>query len=196
MQAIAVAARIASGVNWYIGQVFSWLAVAIVAVCFTVVVQRYVFSVSYLWLQDLYVWLNGAMFTAVAGFAFLRNDHVRLDIFYARASLRTKAIVDLACTLVFLFPFSYVVVAWGWTFVARSWRFGEGSANIGGLPGLFVLKSFIIAFAVLIALEGLAIALRSVLVLQGREDLLPTSLRYHEGDLMPDFSFLAEKKDD
>ena len=55
-------------INTVVGTVMSWLAVGIVIVCFTVVVQRYVFAVSHVWLQDLYIWLNGAMFTAVAGF--------------------------------------------------------------------------------------------------------------------------------
>ena len=50
----------------------------IVLLCFTVVVQRYVFAISHVWMQDLYIWLNGAMFTAVAGFALLRDDHVRV----------------------------------------------------------------------------------------------------------------------
>ena len=36
---------------------------------------------------------------------------------------------------------------------ARAWRLGEGSANVGGMPGLFVLKTFILGFAVVIALH-------------------------------------------
>ena len=55
--------RLISGINWLIGNVFAWLSLAIVLVCFTVVVQRYVFATTQLWMQDLYVWMNGAMFT-------------------------------------------------------------------------------------------------------------------------------------
>ncbi|TWG99699.1 TRAP-type mannitol/chloroaromatic compound transport system permease small subunit [Mesorhizobium sp. J18] len=178
MRAIALIIRIISSINNIIGNVFSWLSLAIVLVCFTVVVQRYVFAVSHVWMQDLYVWLNGAMFTAVAGFALLRNDHVRVDIFYRPASVRRKAIVDLVGVILFLLPFCYIVYAYGWTFVARSWRLHEASGNVGGMPGLYILKSFIIAFAALVALQGIAMALRSVLVLAGREDLLPEDLRY------------------
>ena len=54
----------------------------------------------------------------------------------------------------------------------------EGSANPGGMPGLYVLKSFILVFVVLVGLQGIAMALRSVLVLAGREQLLPTPYRY------------------
>lgn len=178
MHAIALVVRFLSGINRLIGNVFSWLSLAIVLVCFAVVVQRYVFSVSFVWMQDLYVWLNGAMFTAVAGFALMRNDHVRVDIFYRPASVRRKAIVDLIGVIVFLLPFTWVVVAYSWTYVARSWRLHEGSGNVGGMPGLFVLKSFVIVFAVVVAMQGIAMALRSILVLAGRENLLPGDLRY------------------
>ncbi|MCR4264927.1 TRAP transporter small permease subunit [Nitratireductor sp. ZSWI3] len=180
MRAIALIVRLISGLNLLIGNIFSWLSLAIVLVCFTVVVQRYVFSISFVWMQDLYVWLNGAMFTAVAGFALLRNDHVRVDIFYRPASTRRKALVDLIGVILFLLPFSWIVYYYGWPFVRRSWRIYEASANVGGMPGLFVLKTFILAFALLIALQGISMALRSILVLAGREDLLPAKLRYQE----------------
>lgn len=178
MQILAVLVRFISAINRLIGNVFSWLALAIVLVCFTVVVQRYIFSTTQLWMQDLYVWLNGAMFTAVAGFALLRNDHVRVDIFYRPATTRTKAIIDIIGVLLFLMPFCFIVYVYGITFVQRSWRIYEASANPGGMPGLFVLKSFIIVFAALIALQGIAMVLRSILVLGRSEHLLPVELRY------------------
>jgi len=175
---IALVVRAISALNALIGNIFSWLSLAIVLVCFTVVVQRYLFSTTHLWMQDLYVWLNGAMFTAVAGFALLRNDHVRVDIFYRPASVRSKAIIDLIGVIVFLLPFCWIVYRYGLPFVSRSWRIHEGSANIGGMPGLYILKSFILVFAALIALQGIAMALRSILVLAQQEELLPPKLRY------------------
>lgn len=185
MGVLAALARAISGINWLIGTVFSWLALAMVVVCFTVVVQRYVFSISFVWMQDLYIWLNGAMFTAVAGYALLRNDHVRVDIFYRPASTRWKAIVDMAGVVVFLLPFSAIVTAYSWNFVTRSWRFAEGSGNVGGMPGLYVLKSFILVFAAVIALQGIAMVLRSILVLAGEEHRLPPALRYESADHAP-----------
>ena len=180
MQVLAGFTRLISGINFAVGQVLSWLALGCVLVCFAVVVQRYAFSTSTLWMQDLYVWLGGAMFTGVAGFALMRNDHVRVDVFYRPASVRWKAIADLIGVFAFLLPFVYVVWTYGYPAVARSWGYHEGSANIGGMPGLFILKSFILVFAALVGLQGLAMAARSVLVLAGREDLLPPHLRYEQ----------------
>jgi TRAP-type mannitol/chloroaromatic compound transport system permease small subunit len=178
LQGLAALVKAISAINWLVGQVLSWLALACVLVCFAVVVQRYFFNSSTLWMQDLYVWLSGAMFTGVAGFALLRQDHVRVDIFYRPASTRRKAISDLVGVVLFLLPFVYVV--WTYTFpaVRRSWSFFEASANFGGMPGLFVLKTFILVFAILVGLQGVAMALRSILVLAGKEQLLPVNLRY------------------
>lgn len=178
MEVIARAVRGISAVNRAIGLVFSWLALGIVLVCFSVVVYRYVLRGGTIWMQDLYIWLSGAMFTAVSGFALLRDDHVRVDIYYRQASLRWRAIADLSGVVVFLVPFMLMVFIYGWPYVTRSWRIWEGSANVGGMPGLFVLKTFILIFAGLVLLQGLAMLGRSILVLGGKQELLPESLRY------------------
>src|SRR5688572_21822560 len=87
--------RAVGALNRVVGVTLSWLSLATVLVCFTVVVQRYFLHTTQLWMQDLYVWLSGAMFTGVAGFALLRDDHVRVDIFYRPWPIRRKAIADL-----------------------------------------------------------------------------------------------------
>jgi TRAP-type mannitol/chloroaromatic compound transport system permease small subunit len=169
-----------NGLNKAVGYTLAWLALGIVLICFSVVVERYFFSNTRLWAQDLYIWLNGAMFTGVAGLALYRGDHVRVDIFYRAANKRRKAIADFIGVVLFLLPFMYVVYTYSLSFVQRSWRLFEGSANVGGMPGLFVLKSFIIVFAVLVALQGISMIIRSILILNQREDLVPVDYRYEE----------------
>ena len=171
-----------SWLNSMVGRVFSWLALATVLACFWVVVERYVFSTTHLWLQDLYVWLGGAMFMAVGGFALMRDDHVRVDIFYRPAPVRKKAMADLFGVVFFLLPFIYIVFHYSWPAVVRSWGYQEASANYGGMPGLFILKGFIILFCALVGLQGLAMGARAILVLANREDLLPDHLRYSAND--------------
>lgn len=165
-------------INRLIGNIFSWLSLGIVGVCFWVVVERYAFGNTRLWMQDLYPWMNGVMFTAVAGYALYRNDHVRVDIFFRPASTVRKAWMDLVGVLVFLMPFAWVVYQYTHVFVQRSWRLMEASANPGGMPGLFVLKSFILVFAAVIAIQGIAMLIRSILIIAGREDLVPPDYRY------------------
>lgn len=178
MRALVFIVSAIGGTNRLIGNIFAWLSLAMVFICFTVVLQRYLMGFTVLWMQDLYVWLNGAMFTAVAGFALLRDDHVRVDIFYRPATIRSKAIVDLIGVFIFLLPFCWVVYAYSWNYIVRSWRLHESSANVGGMPGLFILKTFILVFVVVVALQGAAMVARSILVLRGREHMLPENLRY------------------
>ncbi|MEP3297113.1 MAG: TRAP transporter small permease subunit [Pseudoruegeria sp.] len=186
MRFLAGIATSICAVNLFIGRTFAWLSLAIVVVCFTVVVQRYLFSVSHLWMQDLYVWLNGAMFTAVAGFALLRDDHVRVDIFYRPAKMARRALIDLIGVVVFLLPFCWVVYAYSMPFVQRAWGYSEASANVGGMPGLYILKAFIIGFAALIAHQGIAWIIRSDLELSGNAELVPKSIQYSRDQIPAD----------
>ena len=181
MNALALLVTAIGRLNTFVGRTLSWLALAAVLVCFTVVVQRYVLSTTQLWMQDLYVWLNGAMFMGVAGYALLTDSHVRVDIFYRPAPPRRKALMDMVGVVLFLLPFCTVVWLWGFEYVQRSWMLKEGSANPGGMPGLFILKTFILVFVILVGLQGIAMLARSILVLAGREDLLPESYRYARG---------------
>lgn len=178
MNALSSVMRLINVINRVIGNIFMWLSVAIVAVCFWVVVERYLFLNTRLWMQDLYPWLNGVMFTAVAGYALYRNDHVRVDIFYRPASVLRKAWLDLLGVCIFLAPFAWVVWSYSLVFVQRSIGLGEASANPGGMPGLYILKSFILVLAVVIALQGIAMAIRSILIIAGREDLVPDDYSY------------------
>jgi TRAP-type mannitol/chloroaromatic compound transport system permease small subunit len=178
---VAALAGVMRGINLLnrlVGNVFAWCALGIVVICFWVVIERYFLGNTRLYLQDVYVWLNGAMFTAVAGYALYRNNHVRVDIFFRPASEKRKALLDLIGVVVFLLPYMYVVWVYCLPFVTRSWRLLEGSANIGGMPGLFILKSFLLVFAVLVALQGVAMMIRSILILGGRDELVPDDFRY------------------
>ena len=167
--------RWADRLNEKVGRAVAWLTLGTVAVCFLVVVLRYVFSIGFVWMQELYVWQHATVFMVGAGYTFLHGGHVRVDIFYARMSTRRRAWVDLVGTLVFLLPWLGVVLWYGYPFLALSWRLLEPSAQSDGLPGYFILKSVIPVFCVLVGLQGLALAARSLLVLRGREGFTPAA---------------------
>ncbi|MDF2764009.1 MAG: putative transporter, DctQ-like rane protein [Rhodospirillales bacterium] len=173
MSALIAFIRAVDAVNEVVGRVVAWLTFGTVAVCFLVVVLRYVFSIGFIWLQELYVWQHAVVFMLGAGYTLLHGGHVRVDIFYARMDPRRRAVVDLFGTFVFLLPWLGVVIYYGMPFQILSWRLLEPSSQSDGLPGFFLLKSVIPAFCVLVGLQGLAIAARSILVLAGREEYAP-----------------------
>jgi TRAP-type mannitol/chloroaromatic compound transport system permease small subunit len=90
---------------------------------------------------------------------------VRVDVFYSTASPRTKALVDLCGALFLLLPFAIALLWFSLPYVARSWAILERSPETSGLPLVFLLKTLIPAFALLLALQGIAQAARAAALL-------------------------------
>lgn len=173
MRVLAAFVRLAETVNDVVGRGVAYLTLATVLICATVVVIRYAFQTGFIWLQELFVWTHAIAFMLGAGFTLMVNRHVRVDIVYATRSERTQAWLDLGSTIVFLFPWIFVLSYYAWPYVAASWELGEESPQVGGMPGLYLLKSVLLGFCILMLLQGLAICARSALVIGGRPDLLP-----------------------
>ena len=157
--------------NDLVGRGVAWLTLAMVLITFAVVILRYVFSLGWVWMQESYVWLHGIVFMLGAGYTLLHNGHVRVDIFYRPASERHKAWVDLFGVLVLLLPLVTVSMIFSWEYVIKSWAGMEGSREAGGLPGLYLLKSIIWCFCILVALQALSLAGRCILTLSGKGDV-------------------------
>ncbi len=98
---------------------------------------------------------------------------MRVDILYGRMGPRAKAAVDLAGTVVFLLPVAGFIFYTSLSYVSFSWSLWERSPEPGGLPFVYALKTLIPALAALVTLQGLAEALRSLLVLTGRNVRAP-----------------------
>jgi TRAP-type mannitol/chloroaromatic compound transport system permease small subunit len=136
---------------------------------FAVVVLRYAFGIGSIWLTESIIYGHAALFMLAAAWTLRENGHVRVDIFFADASPRRKALVDLVGSLLLLIPF-VVVLAWlSLPYVARSWAILERSRETSGLPAVFLLKTLIPLFAGLMALQGVAQAIRAVAALRARE---------------------------
>ena len=169
MDTLARAVNVIDWINRCVGRVVAWLTLATVLVCGAVVLLRYSAGLGYVWLQELYVWTHAMTFLLAAGFAYLLNAHVRVDIFYAKLGVRGKAWVDLFGVIFLLMPW-LVLLGWtSWTYVSYSWQTSEISVQSNGMPGMYVLKSTMLGFVALVGLQGLAWIGRSILVLAGRE---------------------------
>ena len=170
MNALAGFVRIIDRLNDAVGRGVAWLTLAMVLITFAVVILRYVFSLGWVWMQESYVWIHGIVFMLGAGYTLLHNGHVRVDIFYRPASERHKAWVDLFGVCVLLLPLVIVSLIFSWDYVIKSWAGLEESREAGGLPGLYLLKSIIWCFCVLVALQALSLAGRCILTLSGKGD--------------------------
>ena len=173
MTALAAFVRWVDRLNDAIGRGVAWLTLAMVLITFAVVILRYIYAIGWVWMQESYVWLHGIVFMVASGYTLLHNGHVRVDVIYRAAGPRYKSVIDLFGSLLLLLPLVIVVFSVSFDYVLASWEKLEESREAGGLPGLFLLKSVILAFCVLLGLQGLSLAGRSWLVLTGHPDFKP-----------------------
>jgi TRAP-type mannitol/chloroaromatic compound transport system permease small subunit len=154
--------------NTQIGRAAAWLVLVVVLLQFALVVARYLFGLGSLWLSETVIYAHATLFLLAGAWTLSVGAHVRVDIFYADASLRTKAVIDLIGAVLLLLPFALVLLWLSWPYVERSWAILEHSQEASGLPLVFALKTLIPLFAVLMALQGLAQAIRAVEALRPR----------------------------
>ena len=153
-----------------VGQGVSWLMFLLVAVVFSDVIFRYLLGVSFVFVQELEWHLFGIIFLMAAGYTMLYNEHVRVDVVYARLPPRRKAWFDFALIFVFLFPACVLLIYTTWPFVRNSFAVNEGSPDPGGIPGRWALKSMIIVGFALLILQGFSQAVKNYYVLKGWEE--------------------------
>ena len=146
-----------------------WLALALVLVTVTVVIQRYVFGASSTKLQESVIYFHSLLFLFSAGAALLSDAHVRVDIVYSKLSPKGKAWTDFLGYILALMPMSVIILLHSQSYVGSAWRSLEGSRESDGLPLIFLLKTSIPVFALLIAFQGAAMSARALLTLANRE---------------------------
>jgi TRAP-type mannitol/chloroaromatic compound transport system permease small subunit len=145
-----------------IGCAVAWLALLIVLLQFALVVARYLFGLGSIWATEAVIYSHAMLFMGAAAWTLRAGGHVRVDVFYADASPRTRAIIDLIGSLALLLPFAIVLLWLSLPYAVRSWAILERSQETSGLPIVFLLKSLIPLFASLMALQGIAQAIRAI----------------------------------
>lgn len=150
-----------------IGRGAAWLVLGMALLQFALVMARYFFSRGSIWLDESLIYAHAGLFMLTAAWTLQIGGHVRVDVFYAETSARTKAWIDLAGTLIFLLPFAAAVFWLSLPYVERSWAVLERSPEASGLPFVYLLKTLIPVFAVLMALQGIAQAVRACETLRG-----------------------------
>ncbi|PHR62423.1 MAG: hypothetical protein COA47_04245 [Robiginitomaculum sp.] len=144
-----------------------WFALGMVLITTALVLGRYVFGVGSLKGQEAVIYMHGLLFLLSAAATLLHNGHVRVDVVYSRLSTANKAWVDLLGTGLFLIPVCLVILIFSDGYVARAWQITEGSPEVDGLPWVYLLKSVIPVFAIMVLLQGSAQSLRAALTLAG-----------------------------
>ena len=158
--------------NRLIGHSVAWCSLLLVLLVFVLAVMRYVFKLGSISLQEVVIYLHGILFMLGASYTLADDEHVRVDVFYARLSTTGRAWVNLLGCGLFLLPMCWFIYSNSFGYVSLSWRIGETSSEAGGLPYLFLLKSLILIMPALLAVQGLGMMLQSIITitLERRDD--------------------------
>ena len=137
------------------GRITAFLLLAVASVIGYEVTLRYGFNSPTIWGTQLAQMLFGTYAILGGAYALRHKTHVNMDALYARFSPRTKAILDLATSLVFFFAIAFLV--WmGWVLAWQSFMQGEASVKTPWHQPIWPVKMMIPIGAILILLEGIA----------------------------------------
>ncbi|WP_439109190.1 TRAP transporter small permease subunit [Lentibacter sp.] len=140
-----------------------WLALFMVLVQFTIVLGRYAFGVNSIAAQESVLYMHAALFMLGASYTLLVDKHVRVDVFYSKARPETKRRIDIFGHLFLLLPSMGTLLYWSWPSVRNSWKILEGPLSVGGIEAVFLMKSLIPAFCVLVMLQSVSLLIRLML---------------------------------
>ncbi len=133
MSALLGLSRAIDAFNELIGKLIRWLVLATVLISAVNAIVRKAFNIGSNAYLEVQWYLFAAVFMLGAGYAFLRNAHVRIDFISSKLSKRTNAIIDILGIVVFVIPLCLILITLSWPFFVNAWNTGEMSSNAGGL---------------------------------------------------------------
>lgn len=138
-----------------VGRLTLWIALLMIALVAVNVILRYSLSFGSVWAQELEWHLLAAMILLGLSYALQRGENVRVDVFYANYSPKTKRLIDLV-SIALLFSVAALFVKLSIPYVMQSYSIGEISQDPGGLPFRWMIKALIPLGYTLVALHCIA----------------------------------------
>jgi len=155
--------------NKKIGELVSWLVLCMALTAFSVVLLRYFYNIGFVWMQESYVWMHGLIFLFGASHALMNDKHVRVDIFYRLTSEKTKALINITFSILFLIPFIFAISKFSIPYILKSWNGLEKSREVGGIPFLYLYKTCLLLFCIHLFFQTISLILRCLLVISNKE---------------------------
>ena len=145
--------------NW-IGAGVSWLWILLMVIIVVNVFARYLFAEGRIEFEEIQWHLYSTGFMLALGYAMVTDSHIRVDVLHERFSPTMQAWIDLYGLIIFVLPFTAMMIFYAIPFVAYSFETSEVSASPGGLPFRWAIKSVLLIGFVLLGLSTLSRILR------------------------------------
>ena len=117
------------------------------------ILLRYIFNINFIFLQELVMYLHAFIFLFGVSICLRDDSHVRIDVVTNKLRKKNKIIIDLIGYVVLVIPFCFFVIYESTTMISQSWSMLEGSSEPGGLPIVYILKSSIYIFSLLLLIQ-------------------------------------------
>ncbi len=198
--------RVLEGLANTVGRVFAWAGLIMVLQQIVIVFMQRIFTraeisigfgmpvtfdVSW-WAEELKLY-NALIVTLCATYTFVQGGHVRVDLVYSAVRFRTKKIIDMFGSLVFMMPVAVLTWMYGWFFMWRHlvvpnpsatdaldklllksralrWNIETIGFSPNGFNAYFLFKVILVMFAGLVFLQSIAFFYRSYLELVEGEE--------------------------
>jgi TRAP-type mannitol/chloroaromatic compound transport system permease small subunit len=152
--------------NTRVGHIVKWFILAAVIISTVNAIIRKVFNTSSnAWLEAQW-YLFGAVFMLAAGYTFLKNEHIRIDVVTGNFRKVTRDWIDVFGHIFFLIPFCWIMIWHGFPFFYRSFAIMESSMNAGGLT-VWPAKLLVPLGFVLLLAQAISELIKRVAIIRG-----------------------------
>lgn len=156
-------------VSTFVGQTFSWLALALTVMISWEVFSRYFLDNPHSWAFDAMIMMYGTMFMMAGAYTLSKAGHVRGDVLYGFFEPRTQAGIDLVLYIIFFIPGVIALVWAGYIYAGESWAMHEHSSITADGPPLYHFKTVIPLAGAMLLVQGIVEILRCIVCLQKGE---------------------------
>lgn len=154
-----------------IAELFGWLFLVLVAViCIDIVTRKVGYQIPGFGstpIQEMEWHLHGALFLSWLGYAYVRNVHVRIDVFTAHLPARRQAWLEVIGVVLFAMPYCMVATWFAYKFALVSFIQNESSDAPNGLPYRWIIKSCLFLGLALLCAAVLSVLSRRLVFLFG-----------------------------
>lgn len=162
--------RLIDAVNERVGRTVYWLILIMTIISTLNAVSRKAFNFSSNAFLEIQWYLFAAVFLLGAGYTLLKDEHVRIDVIVSKFSKKGQIWIDIIGTLLFLLPFTLIILYYGWPYFMLSFQSQEWSSSPGGLI-VWPVKFLIPLGFFLLFLQGVSRLIKLIGTLQGKVDM-------------------------
>jgi len=158
--------RLIDGLTRIVGKSTMWFVLAATLISATNAIARKTFNVGSNAYLEIQWYLFAAVFLLGAGYAFLQNAHVRIDVLASRLSMRSRNIIDIVGIVLFMLPMCWFMIEFSWPLVKNAYLSNEMSSNAGGLIR-WPVYALVPAGFTLLGLQAISELIKRVAFLRG-----------------------------